>query len=126
MKEVIEKFILLEKDIADEKGGFVLFALFEREDAPNKWDVVISAHWFGEDKKETLKFIVRKINLKLTPEERVMLSRVVLLDPTDNLVKNVNSTTCIEHGNAEFVDCVFNGIVIKHAHIVTSKRETTS
>lgn len=121
MKKIIEKFISIEKELADEKGSFVLFALFEREDALDKQDVVISAPWLGENKKETLRFIIDKINSKLTSEELIQLSRVVLLEPTNNLVKDVNSVINIERGNVELVDYVFNGIPIKHARIITSK-----
>ena len=121
MKKIIEKFISIEKELADEKGSFVLFALFEREDAlNNKQDVVISAPWLGENKKETLRFIIDRISSKLASEELIKLSRVVLLEPTDDIVKSVNNAIQIEHGNAELVDYTFNGILIKHAHIVTS------
>lgn len=123
MKKIIEKFISIEEELADEKGSFVLFALFEREDALlDKQDVVISASWLGENKKETLRFIVDKINSKLTSEELIRLSRVVLLEPTNDLVNDVNNTIYVEHGNVELVDYTFNGIPIKHARIITSKR----
>jgi len=81
MKKTIEKFISLEKEIADEKGDFVLFGIFLREEAPNRWDVVISAPWFGENKNESLNFIVQKFTSKLEEQELIMLSRIVLLDP---------------------------------------------
>jgi len=123
MKTIIEKFISIEKELAEEKGSFVLFALFEREDALlDKQDVVISASWLGKNKKKPLRLIVDKINSKLTSEELINLSMVVLLEPTDNLVKDVNDFIHIEHGKAELVDCTFNGISIKHACIITSKR----
>jgi len=123
MKTIIEKFISIEKELADEKGSFVLFALFKREDALlDKQDVVISASWLGKNKKEALRFIVDKINSKLTPEEVINLTMVVLLEPTDNLVKNVNTAVNVEHGNVKMLNVTLNGIPIKHAHIITSKR----
>jgi hypothetical protein len=121
MKQFVEKLIALERDIVAEKGDFVLFALFEREESPGKWDVVISAPWFGKDKKTVLQFVVHKIQATLTIEEVMMLSRVILLDPTDDFVHTVTSEICIEHGNMEFADRAFNGIAVKHAHIITSK-----
>ncbi len=36
--------------MAAEKGAFDLFALFLREDAPNKWDLLIAADWIDQDK----------------------------------------------------------------------------
>ena len=123
MKKIIEKFISLEKEVADERGNFVLFGLFLREDAPNRWDVVISAPWLGENKKEPLNFIVRKVTSKIEPQELVMLSGIVLLEPSEDFVKSVNSDIRVEHGNAEFVNYVFNGMAMKRAHIVTSKQD---
>ena len=44
IRNVIEKLIILEQELAEEKGEFALFALFQREDAPlNKFDIVVSA-----------------------------------------------------------------------------------
>jgi hypothetical protein len=122
MKKIVETLKDLEKEIAAEKGGFALFALFEREDMQGKWDLVISASWFGENKKEIIRFIVNKIKSRLTTKDMAEFSRVVLLDPVDAFVVNVNSVIQAEHTDAEFADCIFNGIPIKHAYVFTSKR----
>jgi len=123
-KTTIEKFISLEKEMADEKGGFVLFGLFLREEAPNRWDVVISAPWFGENKNEPLNFIVQKFTSKLEEQELIMLSRIVLLDPSEEFVKEVvDSVDSVEHGNLELVNYVFYGMDMKRAHIITSKQD---
>ena len=45
MKKFIEKIVSLEQTISTEKGDFVFFALFLREDAQDKWDLVVSAPW---------------------------------------------------------------------------------
>lgn len=120
MNQLIEKFSELEKELSEEKGEFSLFALFGREDALNKWDVVLSAEWTGKNKNELLKYIVSKLQQKFTTEEMLMLSRVVILEPTNAVVENVNKTIKVKHGNAEFDNCEFNGILVKHAHILTS------
>ena len=114
----------LEKEIADEKGSFALFGLFLREESPNRWDVVISAPWLGGYKKEKLNFIVPKLTSKLEEQELIMLSRIVLLDLSEDFVKEVNSSVnSIEHGNLELVNYVFNGMAMKRAHIITSKQD---
>lgn len=121
MKKIIEKFITIEKKIANQKGRFRLFALFEREDAQDKWDVIISAQWFEKNKKETLKFIVDSIKEELTSDEMLIISRIVLLEPKNPLVININNSIQREHSSNEIIDCTFDGIFIKHAYIVTSK-----
>jgi hypothetical protein len=122
MKDLINKFAELEREISAEKGDFTLFGVFLREDAPDLWDVVIAASWFGEDKREDLKYIIGEINKKLTNEDRTKLSRVVLLDNKDGFVQNITSVLGAEHTITEFVGCVFNNVFIKHGYIITSRR----
>lgn len=121
MKKIIEKFISLEQEIADEKGDFVLFAIFQPDEFPPSLDVVVSAPWFGKDRMETIGFMVDKIRSKLTPEEMRMVSKVIVLYPAEHFVKEVTSDIQVEHGKAEFTYRDFNGMLMKHAYIVTSK-----
>lgn len=122
MKSLIDKFATVEKNISDEKTGFVLFALFLREEAQDKWDLVLSAKWFEDDKKKTLDYIVKKIKNKLKLQNMTRISRIILLHPFDQFVKTINNAIKIEHGKTEIIDCQFNNIFIKHAFIITSKR----
>lgn len=119
--EVIEKFRSIEKEAAEEKGSFVLFGLFEREDTPNMWDVVISASWLDVKKKENYDYFARKITAKLNPQEVVMLSRIVLLTPSEPFVERVTSAIKTKHNNPRFINCMFNGVFIKDAYIISSK-----
>lgn len=121
MRELADKFVALEREIADERGGFTLFALLLREDAENKWDVVLSAPWFGGEEKNVLDYFARKIQSRLQPDELVMLSRIVLIEPNSEAVKAVNKAISVEHGRAEVLDSNFFGLQIKHAYIITSK-----
>ena len=95
---IIDKFVEIEREIAGEKGDFVLFAVLEREERPGRWDVVVAAPWFGEDKKSALNYIIRKIDSKLSREERETLSRVMLLDPSDAFVVTVNRDFRVAEG----------------------------
>ena len=122
MRATVEKFIAIEKEIVAEKGDFILFGLFLREESPNRWDVVISAPWFDKDKKDPLDFVISKLRARLKPDEMVMLSRIILLNPSEDFVKNVNFMIRIEHGMAEFYECIVNGMHIKHAFVITSKQ----
>jgi hypothetical protein len=51
---IIDRFAEIQKEIAGERGDFVLFAVLEREESPGRWDVVLAAPWFGEDKNSAL------------------------------------------------------------------------
>ena len=61
MKQIIEKLASLERDIASEKGEFSLFALFLREDAEDKWDLLASAPWLEPNNRESLEYLVNRL-----------------------------------------------------------------
>ena len=62
-----------------------------------------------------------KIQEKLTTEELLILSRVVVLQPTEQFVQDVTDDIQVEHGKTELSYRDFNGVQMKHAYIVTSK-----
>ena len=122
MKELVSKFVSLEQEIAQEKGNFAFFALFLREDVPDRWDLVVSAPWFSTDTKETLDYLVGKIKPRLKESELLMLSRIVLVSPSDLSLRAIHKAVQIEHGAVEVSNSNFFGLVIKQAYIITSKR----
>jgi hypothetical protein len=117
-----EKFSELESQIAADKGGFTLFALFMREDAPDRWDLIVSAPWAGEDKRAAVDYFVSEIESRLGEPGLTSLSRIVVVGPQDAAVEAINRTVQIEHGTVEVRDSSFFGLPIKHAYIITSKR----
>ncbi|MBI2154601.1 MAG: hypothetical protein HYV92_10655 [Candidatus Rokubacteria bacterium] len=118
---LIEKFARLEAEIAQERGDFTFFALFMREDVPDRWDLIISAPWVGEDKRGAVDYLVAQIKSRLGAEDLICLSRIVPVDPEDVAVKDLNRSIQVEHGNVEVRDSNFFGLAIKRAHIITSK-----
>jgi hypothetical protein len=122
MKEQAEKLRNVEIDLSKEYGDFELFALFLREDAPNKWDLIISSDWARADKKVALNSIVEKIQSALKPQELMMLSRIIILEKDDAALNALHSAMHVEHGLAEISDSNFFGLAIKHVYLITSKR----
>lgn len=120
--EFTAKFAWLESQIAREKGDFTLFALFMREDVPDRWDLIVSAPWVGEDKDALVSYLVGQIRSRLGKEYLTYLSRIVPVDPDAVAVRDLNRAIQVEHGNVEVRDSTFFGLAIKHAHIITSKR----
>lgn len=123
MKELVAKLRSLEKEIAEEKGDFTLFALFLREDAPDRWDLVVSAPWFGRNEKATLDYFASKVKSRLKVSELLMLSRIVLISPSDPSLGAVHTAVKVKGGEVEMSDRSFFGLPIKHAYIITSRRE---
>ncbi len=122
MREQAEKLITVEENISKEKGDFELFALFLRKDAPNKWDLLISADWARENKKESIEYILGKVREVLSDPEMLMLSRLIILNKDDEALKALHSAMHVEHGLAEVADSRFFGMQIKHAYLITSKK----
>lgn len=123
MKEFLNKFISMEKELAEEKGKFALFGLFLREDIEDRWDLVISAEWLKSNNKKDYEIIAKSLKKFLSKEEVIYLSRIVILDKGNPILEAVNRAFYIEHGQVECKDCNFSGLQIKHAYIITSKRE---
>ena len=125
MKQLVEKLRSLEQQMAEEKGAFLLFALFLREDAPGVWDLLISAPWAEANKGDALHYIVSKLKDVATPDELLKLSRLVIIEKAQPALAVIQSVVHSEHGLAEFENCNFSGMQIKHAYIITSRRDDT-
>lgn len=141
MRDLLGKFVELERTLSQERGEFSLFALFLREDASDKWDLIVAAPWIEGDRKEALAYITNRIQQAFSPDELSHLSRVVpveqtnpsleainqalrvvLVDQANPAVGAINQALRLQHGQAEVRDSKFFGLQIKHAYIITSQR----
>ena len=122
MKEIAEKLKAKEQSMAEEKGPFDLFALFLREDAPNKWDLVVAAKWINENKESALKYITKNIQDALSQDELLSLSRIAIIDESNPALEAFHGAMHVKHGIAEIQDSNFFGLQIKRAYLITSKR----
>ena len=122
MKALVEKLRKLEQEVATEKGPFQLFALFLREDAPDVWDLLVSAPWIEADKGAALRYLAIKLNESATPQELTILSRIVIIEQANPALAAMQSAMNVEHGSAEIQGSNFFGLQIKHAFVITSRR----
>ena len=125
MSEFVEKFRDLEKEIADEKGDFRLFALVLREEAPNRWDLLVSAPWANDDPIEPLKYLADQIKSRVKARDLINLSRIIVLRPSEESVKRLNREFSVKHGKVEVRDTELLGRPIKQAFILTSQRRAS-
>ena len=123
--ELVVRFTKLESDVSASRGAFALFALFLREDVPDRWDLIVSAPWASDDKNAALEYLVGKIQKDLGTSDLTLLSRIVFVDPEDASVQSLNRAINVEHGSVEVHDSNFFGLAIKHALIITSKPPAT-
>jgi len=127
-KETREKLALLEREVSDEKGEFSLFGLFLREDAQDedKWDLLVSALWLDDDKKEGLTYLAKEIQERLEPNEILTISRIVVLERGDPILEAIHKAVNVKHGEVEVKDSNFSGVQITQACISTSSAVNTT
>jgi hypothetical protein len=123
--ELAEMFRGLEARIAAEKGDFVLFALFLREDA-DVWDLLVAAPWLGDNQMAATTYIADQIRAHLGADVLLNLSTIVIADPHYASVEAMNRKMPVEHGEIELRDRVLFGQPVKHAFIITSKLPAAS
>ncbi|MCP4107067.1 MAG: hypothetical protein GY749_16265 [Desulfobacteraceae bacterium] len=121
MDNLIKKMTKLEKQVADEKGPFLLFALFLPEESYRKWDILASSPWIDEDKGKAIKYLTKKIQQAITTEELLMISRIIVIKVNNPQLKDIHNTINIEHDLLEIKNEIFFGIDIRCAYFITSQ-----
>ncbi|MEN8215646.1 MAG: tetratricopeptide repeat protein [Pseudomonadota bacterium] len=118
---LLKKYSAIAQSIAQEKGPFKLFALFELEDyLPWEWDIVLSAEWLPGNKVESLRFIFDKIRVVLNQEEFIKISKVVLLDINEPFVKELQKFLEAHHNPKFFSHVDIQGVEIDKGYVITS------
>ena len=126
MKAIANKLRRQEEIMANEKGPFDLFALFLREDAHGKWDLIVAAKWIEKDKEASFKYVADMVQKALSKEELLKLSRIVLIDEGNPALEAFNKAVRVEHLVTTIENCSFFGLQIKHAYIIALRRRNNS
>lgn len=90
IKDLMEQMRQVERAAARQWGAFNLFGLFEREDTPGRWDVIVSAPWLEAGRKGILT-ITHYVSALLRPETAVLIARIVPLPPESDFVRTLNA-----------------------------------
>lgn len=121
-KKIAGKLMVTEKSLSERNGKFQLFALMLREDALDKWDLVVAAPWIEENRSDALKLIVNEVKTTLTDNEILVLSRIVIMNTSNPGLEAMISAVHSTHSLTEIKDCNFSGLQIKHMYLITSQR----
>lgn len=121
----IDKLRQVMEELSAEKGEFVLFGLFLREEAQDKWDLVISATWLEDGKLKALAEFVQKAASIIGEQEFLALSRIVTLNHDDPNLASILDAVEVENDPLELWNTSFFGLEIKHAYILRAKRLMT-
>jgi hypothetical protein len=121
IEQMIGKLQALEREVSSEKGDFSLFGLFLREDAQDRWDLLVSAPWLEKDKKEGIQYMAGELQQRLDAQERLSLSRVVILEKDNPVLTAIHRMAKVSHGRIAVKDSVVFGLEIKQAYVITSR-----
>ena len=125
MRLDLEKLRQAMHDVATKRGPFALFGLFLRDEAPDKWDLVVSAPWLGKGKLKALGEFVEDLSHTFSEEQLLSLSRIVTLNEDDPILDAIISAVRVEDGSVEIRDCSFLGLKIKRAYVFRAVRPGT-
>jgi hypothetical protein len=117
--ELLEKFQAVSDELREETGGVVLFGLFEPDEAPGQWDLLVAADWISPEVADAVAYVAGKIQQRLTPDELMLLAGVVPLRSFDPFVRQLLEAFRVQ-ALGLFENCTFNGIHIARAWIFTA------
>jgi hypothetical protein len=121
MSDIIAALEEIERELSQQKGPFTLFAAFERQDIPSRWDVLVAAPWIERDNEQALRLLAAEIKKRLPPAEMVRVSRIVILSPDDASVRAITSARSVEHSRTPFNEASDLGLPAERGFLITSR-----
>jgi hypothetical protein len=123
MSELFSKLKKSLLELEEENGKVILFALFLRADALDKWDLLVSASWLDSTSLKAYDLVADAIQRQLEDSEIVKLDRFVILDSSDPIVHFLQNAYPVPNGSIKNVtDCApltdRFGFTIKQASVL--------
>lgn len=116
---VAEKFREAEERVAQNRGGFTLFGLFEMEEPTGKWDLVAAAPWLGTN-RNAIQDLIDALGTYFSVEDWQIIGAVVPMEPSSDFVQAIARKYRFEHQVEEVGTTYVNGLYISHAFLITS------
>lgn len=110
MTQIKDTLAVLAQEIATEKGAWSLCMLVWRAEAAEPWDLLVAAPWLDQDQQAGLAYIAKKVSDRLTTQDLLSLSRIVILEQ-GNPVREA----LLQHETEALRDVTVVGVPIKHA-----------
>ncbi len=110
---------IAEKAIASLHGQFVLFVLAEREEAPGKWDLLVSAAWLDTSRKGVQQ-MVDALKPYLAESDWLALASITPLAPTLGYVQWIAREYDVQHNSQEVIDTFWDSLFIPHGYVITA------
>jgi hypothetical protein len=116
-----QKLRAAEEKVAQERGGFYLFGLFERQQAPGRWNLVASAPWLKTDLDGT-KEIIALLRSNMDTGDWKVVSAVFPIDPSEDFTELVLSKYSLKHQIQEVYDPALGDEFPGHAFLITADK----
>ena len=110
---------LAENAIASIRGPFILFVLVERDEAPGKWDLLVSAPWL-ETGRQGIQEMVNQLKLYLTPADWLALASITPLPNEMEYVRWVVQRYDTRHDLQEVVNAFWDGVFVSRGFVITA------
>ena len=114
------------QSIEARRGQFILAALFQREDLPTLWDLVVSAPWLRDGDRKALGWIARPVTKSLAARELHGLARIVTLNPDEPVLKKILTDLGTITEPVEKVGHNLFGLPVEHAYVFRSMRRAST
>ena len=118
-KILARRLQLAETTIASMHGQFILFVLAEREEVPDKWDLLVSAPWLDTNRRGVQQ-MVDLLNPYLTATDWLALASITPLPPSLEYVQWIAQNYDIQHGNQEVINTFWDSLFIPHGYVITA------
>lgn len=121
MSDLVTALVEIERELSQQKGPFTLFAVFERQDIPSRWDLLVAAPWAEQDEKQAVRLLAAELKKRISPSEMTRVSRIVILSPDDASVRAITSARSVEHSRTPFNEASDLGLPAERGYLITSR-----
>jgi hypothetical protein len=124
MRELVDKFREIGREIASEKGELSLLGLFKRESGIGNWDFVVAAQWINRKSRTAdLPYLVGKLQGALQPSEMASIAVVVPLHSSVPFVQWVHDMVGEVEGVRAIPTFEFDGMILRSGYVLVSRPE---
>ncbi len=121
MSDLVTALVEIERELSQQKGRFTLFAVFERQDIPNRWDLLVAAPWAEQDEKQAVRLLAAELKKRIPPSEMTRVSRILILSSDDASVRAITSARSVEHSRTPFNEASDYGLPAERGYLITSR-----
>ncbi|MBI2170502.1 MAG: hypothetical protein HYU30_00550 [Chloroflexi bacterium] len=117
MKQLIHRLVVIENNLAKEKGPFWLFALVLPKSSQTGWDLIVAAPWLDSG-IVGLEYVTNLLKSRLTDKEFRQIARVIIYDKFSATLKRAFREVPKQDGAQELRDTTFLGLPVTQGYVI--------